>query len=101
MVMPREEFASGNTETSNDTSEKAGDTPSKAVIEVHDEEDKAIKQSCVRWADIVKKGRCKRPVPPVMGGAEKHSWLKSIQDWKDLEEKDRWRGKVEVMPLCN
>ena len=37
------------------------------------------RQPCARWAGIAKKGPCKRPAPLAMGGAERHSWLKSIQ----------------------
>ena len=78
--MAREEFASDNAETKNGTSEEAEDTPSKTLAEVHDEEDKVLQQPCAWWAGIAKKGRCKRPAPPAMGGAEKYPRLKSIHD---------------------
>ena len=41
-AMAREEFASDNTESKNDTSEEAGDTQPIALAEVHDEEDAAM-----------------------------------------------------------
>ena len=78
MVMAREEFTSDNTEHKSDTPEEADDIPSDTLTELLDEEDsktsdKIIQQSCVRWADIVKKGRCKRPAPPAMGGAKRRA----------------------------
>ena len=65
-------------EAKNEPTDQDTEIPSNTLEEVHDKEnidesEKLVKQSCVRWADIVKKGHCKRPVPPVMGGAEKHS----------------------------
>ena len=80
MVMPREEFAVATPEDNNDTSDEVKATPPTAEIEVHDNEDKAINQSCARWAGIAKKGQRKLPAPPAMEGAGKHSWLGSALD---------------------
>ena len=80
MVMARDEFASDNTENKTGTSEEAEATTSKGLAEAHGAGGKAAKQPCARWAGIAKKGRCKRPAPPAMGGAEKYPRLKSIQD---------------------
>ena len=92
MAMAREKFVdesnsgknSNHDEAENESTNEGKELPSKALEEVHDKESISgsgmlASQSCARWAGIAK-GRCKRPAPPAIGGAGKHSWLKSIQD---------------------
>ena len=82
MVMAREKFIDGNNEdkNKNETTEEEAELPSKALKGAHGKESisgsgKVAEQPCARWAGIAKSGRCKRPAPPAMGGAGKHSWL--------------------------
>jgi len=91
MVMAREKFIdesnsgknNSHDEIKDESTDEGKEMPSKTLEEVHGKESigssgMLASQPCARWADIVK-GRCKRPAPPAMGGAEKHPWLKSIQ----------------------
>ena len=78
MVMAREKFVDDNNGIKTKTPEKEKIEQS---LQHSDDKENDIglsneamcRQSCVRWADIVKKGRCKRPVPPVMGGAKRRT----------------------------
>ena len=86
VAMAREKLIGGSNsgkssnpaEAKNEPTDEGKEMPSKALEEVHDKESisgsgKLVSQPCARWAGIAKKGRCKRPAPPAMGGAGKHS----------------------------
>ena len=84
MVMPREKFIDSNNESKYSSSTNNSKNAKEQTTELGEEQqmptddgnsentlsaDELCRRSCARWADIVKKGQSKRPVPSVMGGA--------------------------------